>query len=45
MERIPTTFKYPVVYPNGVVVYCKNEKEQQELMRQIYKYWNEEEDE
>lgn len=35
MIRNPTTFAYPVVYPNGVIVYCETEEEQQTLMYQL----------
>lgn len=40
MMRIPKTFSYPVVYPNGVVIYCDNEKEQQRLREQIKEWFN-----
>lgn len=27
MKRIPSTFAYPVIYPNGAVIYCETEEE------------------
>ena len=35
MKRIPTTFAYPVVYPNGAIVWCETEEEQKALKQQI----------
>ena len=26
MKRLPTTFNYPVIYPNGVIIYCETEE-------------------
>ena len=34
-SRIPETFAYPVVYPNGAVVYCDTEEEANTLRQTI----------
>jgi hypothetical protein len=34
-SRNPKTFDYPVVYPNGAILYCDTEEEQQSLMHQL----------
>lgn len=41
-SRIPETFAYPVIYPNGVVIYCDTQEEQEQLRMSLSIYMMEE---
>ena len=34
-QRIPETFSFPIVYPNGTIIYCDTKEEQDIYQRQI----------
>ena len=38
MQRIVDDFRFPVVYPNGAVVYCSSQEEQEKMQAEI-KEW------
>lgn len=41
-SRRPETFAYPVVFPNGVIIYCDTQEEQEQLRMSLNIYKMEE---